>query len=110
MPWIMSFDGKVVMLTGAAGTGKTTLARAATTSIRPLQRVDFGQLLLERKITQGLTGLNYEQMRTESARLISREDVRAVDEELIDSLPRLRTETHVLIDSHAVTREPSDTD
>jgi len=104
-PDIVSFSGKVVMLTGAAGTGKSTLSQEAGARIRPLHRVDFGQLLLERKIGQGFTALNYEKLRTESASVITREDVKAVDAQLIDSLPQLRNETHVLIDSHAVTRE-----
>lgn len=101
----MAFKGIVVMITGAAGTGKSTLSREANSRIRPLHRVDFGQLLLERKIAQGFVGLTYEKLRAESATLISSEDVRAVDSSLIESLPKLRRTTHVLIDSHAVTRE-----
>jgi adenylate kinase len=101
----MTFRGNVVMLTGAAGTGKSALAKEAGARIRPLHRVDFGQTLLNRKIAQGCAGLTYERLRAESASLISPEDVKAADAELIQSLPGLREEAHVLIDSHAVTRE-----
>jgi adenylate kinase len=101
----MSIDGKVVMLTGAAGTGKSTLAAECATHIRPLQKVDFGQLLLEAKRNQGHTDLTYDQLRALSGTIIAPEDVRAVDSAFIESLPSLRTRTNVLIDSHAVTRE-----
>jgi adenylylsulfate kinase-like enzyme len=36
--WRMSIAGKVVMITGAAGTGKSTLAAQCATDIRPLRR------------------------------------------------------------------------
>lgn len=101
----MTFRGNVVMLTGAAGTGKSTLSKEAAVRIHPLSLVDFGKLLLERKIAQGFTGLTYDRLRAESATLITPEDVKAADLHLIDSLPRLRQRAHVLIDSHPVTRE-----
>lgn len=93
------------MLTGAAGTGKSSLSKEAGRRISPLHHVDFGQILLNRKIAQGMAGLTYEKLRAQSATLITPEDVKATDAELIESLPKLRENTHVLIDSHAVTRE-----
>ena len=101
----MSIAGKVVMLTGAAGTGKSTLAVECAAHIRPLYKVDFGQFLLEAKRKQGYPELTYDQLRTLSADIITPEDVRAADNAFIESLPALRARTHVLIDSHAVTRE-----
>ena len=97
-------DGKVIMLTGAAGTGKSTLARECSARIRPLQRVDFGQLLLER-IQKTHSGVTYDQLRSQSSAIITAEDVRETDAALIQSLPKLRTQTHILIDSHSVNRE-----
>ncbi len=101
----MTTKGKVLMLTGAAGTGKSTLSKELQKRLHPLKRVDFGQLLLERKIRHGHPGLTYEDLRRDSARLVTSEDVRAVDQELIESLPSMRREGHILIDSHAVTQE-----
>ena len=101
----MSIAGKVVMLTGAAGTGKSTLAAECATQIRPLHKVDFGHLLLEAKRRQGYPDLTYDQLRTLSGSIITPEDVRAADSAFIESLPALRARINVLIDSHAVTRE-----
>jgi adenylate kinase len=101
----MSIEGKVIMLTGAAGTGKSTLAEECANQIRPLRKVDFGHLLLERKRGHGYPNLTYDELRSKSSEIVTPEDVRATDAALIDSLPDLRTSTHVLIDSHAVNRE-----
>src|SRR5580704_19772420 len=100
----MHVHGKVIMLTGAAGTGKSTLARECSAQIRPLHKVDFGQLLLER-IQKTHSDITYDQLRSQSSALITAEDVRETDAALIQSLPELRTKTHILIDSHAVNRE-----
>jgi adenylate kinase len=101
----MDFQGQVVLLTGGAGTGKSSLAKELSAAFKPLHKVDFGQLLLERKIRQGMSSVTYEDLRRDSAGLITVDDVRAVEEELLEALPGLRRHTHVLIDSHAVTKE-----
>lgn len=97
-------DGKVIMLTGAAGTGKSTLARECSARIRPLHKVDFGQLLLER-IQKTRPDVTYDQLRSQSSVIITEQDVRETDAALIRSFPALRTQTHILMDSHAVNRE-----
>jgi adenylate kinase len=101
----MSFDGKIILLTGAAGTGKSTLAQECAANIQPIFKADFGNLLLQRKRAQGYSDLTYDQLRSESAGIISPEDVRETDATFLSSLPELRSRTHVLLDSHAVTRE-----
>ena len=88
--------GKVILLTGAANSGKSTLAREASAAIRPLYKVDFGQRLLELKKSRGYPDLTYEQLRNRSAQIITPEDVRMLDENLISDLPKLRTDMHVL--------------
>ena len=101
----MEFRGKVVLLTGAAGTGKSTLSRLAESAIPNLKKIDFGQLLLQLKREQGYPELTYEELRKRSADIVTSEDVRITDQKLIDSLPERRRHNHVLIDSHAVTKE-----
>jgi len=101
----MEFKGKIILLTGAAGTGKSTLAGLAETGIRRLKKVDFGQLLLQLKRDQGFVDLTYEDLRRRSAEIITPSDVSATDLKLIESLPEWRRHSHILIDSHAVTKE-----
>jgi adenylate kinase len=95
---------KVVLLTGAPGSGKTTLRRGLTQQIPNLQGFDYGELLLRRKTHQGLN-LRYEELREQSAAVISPSDVAATDDWVVSEIGRLRSSSHVIIDSHALTRE-----
>jgi len=69
-----------------------------------LRAFDYGQLLLSRKQGEGI-GLTYEQLRQESAAVISPEDVASTDDWVVAEIARLRLATHIIIDSHALTRE-----
>lgn len=96
--------GKVILLTGAPGTGKTTLRHALAQCVSGLRAFDYGQLLLNRKQGEGIS-LTYEQLRQESATVIRPEDVASTDDWVVAEIARLRLATHVIIDSHALTRE-----
>jgi adenylate kinase len=97
--------GKVILITGAAGTGKSTLVRTLLERARPFKRVDYGQLLREHKLRQTGVEISYDELRRDSASVISPQDVAAVDEWLIGQLPTWRTEGNIVIDSHPVTKE-----
>ncbi len=96
--------GKVILLTGSPGTGKSTLRNALATRIAGLEHFDYGQLLLRRKQRDG-SDLNYEQLREQSSAIISPSDVRTTDDWVIAEIASLRAKSDVLIDSHALTRE-----
>src|ERR1700720_3310496 len=96
--------GKVILLTGAPGTGKSTLRRLLKTRVAGLQDFDYGQLLLNRKRLEG-AHLDYEEMRQQSAAVIAPQDVVSTDEWIVAEIGRLRSGGHILIDSHALTRE-----
>ncbi|MBZ5671050.1 MAG: AAA family ATPase [Acidobacteriia bacterium] len=93
------------MLTGAPGTGKSTLAGLIQQIVKPLQTVDYGQLLLERLEQRTGSRISYSQLRKLSSDVVSHKDVEKLDADLISELGRLRRRTNVVIDSHAVTRE-----
>ena|SRR3989442_11790189 len=69
-----------------------------------LQHLDYGQLLLRRKQREG-SDVNYEQLREQSGAIVSPADVTTTDDWVIEEIGRLRASSHVLIDSHALTRE-----
>jgi adenylate kinase len=98
-------DGKVILITGAAGTGKSTLVRSLLERAQPCKRVDYGELLREYKRSRTGVDIKYNDLRRESARVVSAQEVAAVDSWLIEQLPQWRTESNILIDSHPVTKE-----
>jgi adenylate kinase len=100
----MGVMGKVTLLTGAPGTGKSTLRRSLEPCIAGLQHFDYGELLLRRKEQQGSI-LSYSELREQSSSVISSTDVLDTDEWVIAEITQLRTASDVIIDSHALTRE-----
>ncbi len=96
--------GKVFLLTGAPGTGKSTLRRSLEPCIAGLQHFDYGELLLRRKEQQGSV-VSYSVLREQSSSLISATDVLDTDEWVIAEIARLRHTSDIIIDSHALTRE-----
>lgn len=96
--------GKVILLTGAPGTGKSTLRRSLESYIPRLQHFDYGELLLRRKEQEG-TLLRYEELREHSSSVINAKDVSDTDEWVAAEIGRLRTKCDVIVDSHALTRE-----
>lgn len=98
-------DGKVVLITGAAGTGKSTLVESVLQRARPFRRVDYGKLLLEYKARESGIHMTYDELRHDSSGVVTAADVFAVDEWVIAQLPAWRTESNIIIDSHPVTKE-----
>jgi adenylate kinase len=96
--------GKVTLLTGAPGTGKSTLRRSLEPCVAGLQHFDYGEVLLRRKQRQGSI-LSYSELREQSSSVISPTDVLDTDEWVIAEITQLRTTSDVIIDSHALTRE-----
>jgi adenylate kinase len=95
---------KVILLTGAPGTGKSTLRRGLAERVSGLHAFDYGSLLLLRKQREGAE-LSYEQLREKSAEIISSEDVHSTDDAVVAEITRLRSRSDIIIDSHALTRE-----
>lgn len=97
-------NGKVILLTGAPATGKTTLSRLLKESLQRVETIDYGKLLLIEK-QKDMPELTYDELRAKSSMLISAKDVASMDERLIKWVNDNRKETHILIDTHGVTKE-----
>lgn len=96
--------GKVILLTGAPATGKSSLADSLIGMIPNLEKISFGQLLFQEK-KKIIPSLTYEQLREQSATLITSDDVATLDKKLIEWVNNSRASRHIVIDSHAVTKE-----
>jgi adenylate kinase len=72
--------GKVVLLTGAPGVGKSTLRTVALAYRFPaLQAFDYGKLLLERKAAEGVkVKMEYRELREKSSSVITPTDVGSI--------------------------------
>lgn len=98
------FSGKVFLITGPPASGKTTLANALARCITSLSRLSFGQLLYDHFKASDPT-FRYEQLREESAKLVTPGIVKQVERNLLSRLQTEREERHIVYDSHPVTQE-----
>lgn len=95
---------EVIYLTGAAAAGKSTLSR--TVSASPAFAVfEYGQELLNQASGSRL-GLTHADTRRDPQKIIKPEHVAATDEALQLFIRAHRDSRHVVIDSHAVSKEP----
>lgn len=96
--------GKVVLLTGAPGVGKSTLRNGLMERVPNLRSIDYGKLLIDHKSVMGVN-LDYAELREQSSAVIAPSDVNTVDESVIRNVQQLRQDSHVILDSHAFTAE-----
>jgi adenylate kinase len=92
-------------LTGPPASGKSTLTSILSERLTPCKTFVYSKLLrdhLSRKLTDRISEKS---IRKQSSRVVFAEDVAKVDKELIKSVTKWRKVAHVIIDSHAVTKE-----
>jgi adenylate kinase len=95
----------VVYLTGAPATGKSSLGRALAQRVENLAVFEYGERLREHLSQRTGEHLTQEILRGESAAIASAEDIQVMDQALLTFVARQRQESHVLIDTHPVTKE-----
>jgi adenylate kinase len=94
----------VAYLTGPPASGKTSLARGL--GEKGIAVFSYSQQLGLHIAAKRASSLTHEQLRERSASVVTREDVDEVDQQLVDFIRSERSTRPVIIDSHAVTREP----
>lgn len=98
--------GQVIYLTGAPATGKTKLCEALLAKVPEIRLFKYSERLAEQVSKRLKIGtLTVTDLRRLSSKRICPEDIIATDEELADFVSTNRSSHHVLIDSHAVTKE-----
>ncbi len=96
---------EVIYLTGTPAAGKSTVAEQLCKRIKPLEVFDYGERLLRYITEKAQKNVSYAELRGDSATIITSEDVGAVDELLINWVQERRLHAHLVIDTHAVTKE-----
>jgi adenylate kinase len=96
---------EVIYLTGAPAAGKSTAAKLLVERVAPLEVFEFGERLTTYLAQKDRSAIIQEDLRRQSANLVTPEDVQAVDQLLLQFVANARTRTHVVIDSHPVTKE-----
>jgi adenylate kinase len=95
----------VLYLTGAPASGKSSLCKALAGSVADVEVFSYSDELRSFIAKGGRQELAENEIREKSAQVITPEDVRAVDEKLARVIVESRGHRHVVIDSHAVTKE-----
>lgn len=96
---------KVIYLTGAPASGKSSTTRMLAERLPDLQIWEYGARLTAhvKKRVEGVT--NQDDLRARSAGVVTPEDVDETDGALLAFVNEHRGRRHVLIDSHPVTKE-----
>lgn len=97
--------GRVIYLTGAPATGKSSICHAILQRNAGVRVFSYSTMLRETLAARVATSYGAEQIRRESAAAVTRADVVATDERLVDEVEAARRSHHVVIDSHPVTKE-----
>jgi adenylate kinase len=96
---------KVVYLTGAPAAGKSSTTKLLADRVSNLEIWEYGARLTTYVQARRENVSSQEDVRRLSAGVITMEDVRAVDEALLDFVAKHRGTRNVIIDSHPVTKE-----
>ena len=97
--------GRVIYLTGAPATGKSTLCTNLQQRAARLLVLSYSTMLRDHVRQRDGTDIGAAEIREHSSRVITREDVIAVDAKLVDEVNAKRGTYDILIDSHPVTKE-----
>lgn len=102
----IKFRGEVILLTGVPAVGKSTVADALAERVRRLSVVHFGDII--RGVVARVQGrrVGEDQLRRSTSAIVTPSILEQSRRELIRVLRRKRTQHHILIDSHAVSRVP----
>lgn len=97
--------GKVIYLTGAPASGKSSTMHLLSTSMPDLLHWEYGARLTEHLKKRWPEVIQQDDLRRHSASVITAEDVEEVDRSLVAFVADHREMHNIVIDSHPVTKE-----
>jgi adenylate kinase len=95
---------KVILLTGIPSSGKTTATDYVRTNFENIKVVRYGELLFRMK-EKTHPGIKYEQMRSQSGSILSKEDLAGADDLILKTVIDHKGKFDIIIESHGVTKE-----
>jgi adenylate kinase len=96
---------QVIYLTGAPAAGKSSLTRRLRQLVDPIEVWEFGERLTAYLNETRGSDMDQTELRRQSAKAAPPEAIAAVDDMLINFVTSHRAKSHVVIDSHPVTKE-----
>ena len=96
---------KVIYLTGAPASGKSSTTRMLAERLSGLLIWEYGSRLTEHVMARSADVMRQDDVRARSAGVITPEDVAHVDRALVTFVDEHRGRSPIVIDSHAVTKE-----
>ncbi len=100
-------EGKyeVIYLTGPPASGKSTLVAVLEERVQPLKAFVYSKVLADYLSQKSVNRYSQDNLREMSARVITPDDIEIVDTQLLDFVADNINKSHIVIDSHAVTKE-----
>lgn len=95
----------VIYLTGPPASGKSTLVETLENCFHPIKAFVYSKVLSDYVSKKLQNQVSQDDMREMSSRLISPEDIDTVDDQLLEFVAKNIATSHIIIDSHAVTKE-----
>lgn len=95
---------KLIYVTGAPASGKTTLISNLETKIQPCKAIGYGTLIRDALAREG-TDTAYSDLREKSSKVVSSGTVSSLDDKIADDVQQWLDESHVVIGSHSVNYE-----
>lgn len=96
---------EVIYLTGPPATGKSTLVAVLEERFQPMKAFVYSKVLADYLSEKSLNQYSQDELREKSARIIAPQDIEIVDNQLVDFVADNVNRSHIVIDSHAVTKE-----
>jgi adenylate kinase len=95
-------EGKVILVTGLPGTGKTTLLTELASRLKPVEVINFGDLILKEARVED-TELTRAELRSQPTLRAKHRYIDKARHNLLSHVANNRNLTNIFIDSHAVT-------